>query len=334
MHKNIQAIMPGLLMSITIAFAAAFVAEHYGGPTLLYALLLGMALNHISEIERYQPGLQFASRSVLRIGVALLGARITLDQIMALGPRPLILVVIGVPLTIGSGLLLARWLGQKRSFGALTGVAVAICGASAAMAMASILPRHKDSESYLIFTVIAVTTLSTAAMIIYPLITRLLELDPLSAGIFLGGTIHDVAQVVGAGYLLGEEAGDTATFTKLLRVTMLVPTVVVMSLMINHQRDESTRPSALIPGFLLVFVFLVIINSAGWIPTPGRDFLSSFSRWCLITAIAAVGVKARMKELSKLGWKPLVMVVGETVFLATLGLLMLTLNRDYGGFAL
>lgn len=326
MFRQATSLVPGLLVAAVIALASAFVANNYGGPTLLYALLLGMALNHLSGDVTCRPGVDFAARPVLRLGVALLGARITVEQILALGPRPLVLVLLGVPLTIGLGLALARALGQRRSFGALTGGAVAICGASAAMAIAAVLPRREDSERQLIFTVIAVTSLSTLAMIVYPAISRLLGLDNVAAGIFLGGTIHDVAQVVGAGYLLGDTAGDTATFTKLLRVAMLVPTVLVVSLVIARggHADAEERPP-LLPGFLMGFLALVVVNSAGWVPEPVQSAMAGLSRACLVTAIAAIGIKASVGELSRLGWQPLALVVGETLFLAGLGLVVLVL---------
>lgn len=318
--------LPGLMVAVVIALASAFVANNYGGPTLLYALLLGMALNHLAADVTCRPGVNFAARSVLRLGVALLGARITVDQILALGPRPLVIVLLGVPLTIGLGLVLARVLDQRRSFGALTGGAVAICGASAAMAIAAVLPRREDSERQLIFTVIAVTSLSTLAMIVYPAVSRLLGLDDIAAGIFLGGTIHDVAQVVGAGYLLGEAAGDTATFTKLLRVAMLVPTVLILSLVLarSGHADPDERPP-LLPGFLIGFLVLVLVNSLGWVPEAVQSGMAALSRACLVTAIAAIGIKASVGELSRLGWQPLVLVVGETVFLAGVGLVVLAL---------
>lgn len=317
--------LPGLLVAAVIALASAFIADNYGGPTLLYALLLGMSLNHLADDATCKPGIGFAARPVLRLGVALLGARITVDQLLALGPRPLLMVLLGVPLTIGVGLLLARMLGQRQSFGALTGGAVAICGASAAMAIAAVLPRRADSENQLIFTVIAVTSLSTLAMIVYPVAARALGLDDASAGIFLGGTIHDVAQVVGAGYLLGEQAGDIATYTKLLRVAMLVPAVLVLSLVLarSGRVDGDERPP-LLPGFLVGFLALVLVNSLGWMGEPVKAGMVTLSRACLVTAIAAIGIKASIGELSKLGWRPLVLVVGETVFLAALGLAILS----------
>jgi uncharacterized integral membrane protein (TIGR00698 family) len=185
-----------------------------------------------------------------------------------------------------------------------------------------VLPPHERSERELVFTVVGVTALSTIAMILYPILVSVVGFDELTAGIFIGATIHDVAQVVGAGYLLGDQAGDAATFTKLLRVAMLVPTVLAVSFILARSRSAGTpekRPP-LLPGFLVAFLALVAINSFGWIPANMRESLSGLSRGCLVMAIAAIGVKASVAELVDLGWTPVLMLVLETVFLGALGL--------------
>ncbi len=312
-------LMPGLLVCVTIALATTFLSEHYGGPTLLYALLLGMALHFLSEEGRCVAGIQFAARTILRVGVALLGVRITLEQIMALGLAPVVTMVAAVVLTILAGWLLSRVLGLDRDLGLLTGGAVAICGASAALALSAVMPRHESAERNIILTVVGVTTLSTMAMVIYPILVRSLGLDDTQAGIFLGGTIHDVAQVVGAGYMISPQAGDVSTFVKLLRVAMLVPAVMVFTLLYRRQTvgTGSGRPP-LLPGFLLVFVGLVLINSTGVIPAPAVGLLTEVSRWCLITAIAALGLRTSLQKLAVVGWKPVVLMVAETAILAVL----------------
>src|SRR5205085_6129218 len=137
--------------------------------------------------------------------------RITIAEVAALGWTTVALVIVSVSLTILAGILLARAMKLGSAFGTLTGGAVAICGASAALAIASILPKHRNAERDASFTVIGVTALSTLAMIVYPLLVSLLALNHHDAGAFLGATIHDVAQVVGAGYSVSAETGDTAT---------------------------------------------------------------------------------------------------------------------------
>jgi len=215
----------GLLVCALVALAARFLAGHYGVPVMLMALLLGMALNFLSAEQTCQPGIDLASRQVLRWGVALLGLKFTADQVQSMGWQPVLMVVLAVSLTIGMGLLLARWLGFRPFFGLLSGGSVGICGASAALAIAAAFPNHPQKDRATLFVVISVSTLSTVAMIAYPMLARWLDLDALQAGFFLGGTIHDVAQVVGAGYSMGQATGDAATVIKLMRVAMLVPVI-------------------------------------------------------------------------------------------------------------
>ncbi|MGO2416060.1 YeiH family protein [Cobetia crustatorum] len=325
----VRAVMPGLLICIIIALATTFIADHYGGPTLLYALLFGMSLHFLSEDGPCRAGIEFASKTVLRIGVALLGVRITLEQVASLGVGPVITVILGVVATIMFGALLARLMGLDREMGLLTGGSVAICGASAALALSAVMPRNATSERHTIMTVVGVTTLSTIAMITYPLIVRVLGLDDAEAGIFLGGTIHDVAQVVGAGYIISEHTGDVSTFVKLLRVAMLVPAVMVFMLLFRNARqangDEGGKVP-MFPTFLIAFVVLVLINSLGWVPSVVVDGFTDMSRWCLVAAIAALGVKTSFQKLAVVGWKPVILMVLETVFL----LVLVTLCIKFG----
>src|SRR6185312_4010089 len=232
----VRSIYPGLLVAITIALAADWLAGHYKAPVMLFALLFGMTFHFLHEEGRCIPGIEFASKAVLRTGVALLGARITVEQIMALGPVPIAMVVAGVTTTVLMGLLITRVFGLSRSFGVLSGGAVGICGASAALAIASVLPKDRESERDVILAVVVVTALSTLAMIFYPMLVTALGFDHQRAGLFLGGTIHDVAQVVGAGYMISQKTGDIATYVKLLRVAMLLPVVTTIALVLSRGR--------------------------------------------------------------------------------------------------
>jgi uncharacterized integral membrane protein (TIGR00698 family) len=314
----VPSLWPGVLTAITIAFAATFIAEHQGGPQLLYALFFGMAFNFAAEGPKIKAGIEFASRQILRFGVALLGARITLEQVSSLGATAVLLVISGVVLTIVFGTLLGKVLKRPLVEGILTGGAVAICGASAALAIAAVLPRTEENQRFTLFTVVGVTALSTIAMIAYPTIALALGLDANAAAVFLGGTIHDVAQVVAAGYLISPEVGDTATFVKLVRVAMLLPVVLVLSLMFRGQGFGQGQKPPLLPTFLLGFGALMLINSAGFIPQEVNKVLTGLSRWCLVVAIAALGVKTSFQQLARLGWRPVVMLVVNTLFLAAL----------------
>jgi len=224
--------------------------------------------------------------------------------------------------------VLARSVKLSTGFGVLTGGSVAICGASAALAIASVLPRHPAHERDTVMTVVAVTTLSTIAMVLYPVIAAAFGFDEHHAGVFLGATIHDVAQVVGAGYSVSTAAGDSATIVKLLRVAMLLPVVLVVSFVIQRRgaapaHGESRPP--LLPAFLIGFAALVVLNSAGWLPQATANGLQEASRWFLVTAIAALGTRTSLGDLARVGWRPVAIIVGETVFVGLFVLAGLTL---------
>jgi uncharacterized integral membrane protein (TIGR00698 family) len=311
-----RAALPGLLLSATIALAVRFVSDRLGGPAMLYALLFGMAFNFLTEDEQFAKGIRIASRNILRIGVALLGLRITTAEVMQLGWESVALIVSAVVATILVGGLIGRLSGLKGDQSILSAGAVAICGASAALAIASVLPSHKDHERNMILTVAGVTALSTVAMVVYPVFVTYLHYDNATAGVFLGATIHDVAQVVGAGYIISDETGEISTLVKLIRVACLVPVVVTISLIMHRRRSPDADNEPLLPWFLVAFVALVIINSMGWVPDQVHTVLTPVSSWCLLTAVAALGVKTSLRALADVGPAPSGVMVGQTLFLA------------------
>ncbi|NNF72459.1 MAG: putative sulfate exporter family transporter [Rhodobacteraceae bacterium] len=316
---RVKELWPGVIVAVLVALAAQFLSDHYGAPAMLLALLLGIALNFLSEPGKAAAGIGFTARTVLRFGVAILGARVSAELLMSLGWELIVLLVIGTAATILFGVLLARVIGQGPRFAILTAGAVAICGASAAMAIAAVLPKDDRSERNLLFTVLGVTILSTVAMIVYPILTNMLGFDDVTAGAFIGATVHDVAQVVGAGFSISDTAGETSTLVKLIRVSFLAPIVLVIALWWRHAEVEpgDERPP-LIPGFVLGFLALATLNSLGLIPEIVGGFLAALSGWALLAAIAAVGMKTDIKNVLSLGAGPLVLITAETLFLAVL----------------
>lgn len=335
---------PGTALTVVLALAATFVSTMHGGPTLLYALFFGVSFHYLSNEPRTKPGIDLCSRTVLRLGVGLLGARITAAQIVALGWPTALTVVVAVVATISVGAWLAPRFGLARDQGVLSGGSVAICGASAALAISAVLPRTKDSDRFTLLVVVSVTALSTVAMVLYPLLARWLGLPPALAGLFIGGSIHDVAQVVGAGYTMGPETGDVATVVKLMRVAMLSAVVLVLSMALRRAHDEAVRARAstdaaveanepaaarppLLPWFLWLFLALVAVNSAGVLPAPVQSGLADAARACLVVAIAALGTKTSIGQLAAAGWRPMALILAETVFLALLVLGVIVFMR-------
>ena len=329
MMATVYSIYPGLIAALTIAIAASWLSQNYHAPIMVFALLLGIAFAFLSETERCKAGIGFSSKTVLRAGVALLGLRISADQIIDLGFVPIISVICGVITTMAFGYFISRRMHLRMEFGLLSGGAVAICGASAALAISTALPHYEQRERDTILTVIAVTTMSTIAMLVYPSIASWLALTDVQAGVFIGGTIHDVAQVVGAGYIISQKAGDISTYVKLLRVALLVPVVITLSyVLLRGNPGGQPRRLPQVPFFLIAFVSLVALNSAIKIPNEVHTAAMTASNWFLVTAISALGMKTSFRELARVGWRPVILMVGETVWIAVLVLSIIAISRS------
>ncbi len=310
--------IPGLSLAVVVGITATGLSRHLNVSALVFALVVGMMLHVVAKDRQFQAGIQMASSALLRTGVALLGLRITVAEVASLGWTTVAMVIAGIVLTIALGIAASRWLRLGDRFGLLSGGAVAICGASATLAIATVLPKHAESERDASFVVIAVTALSTVAMILYPPLAAMAGLNDHAAGIFLGGTIHDVAQVVGAGYAVSTHAGDIATVVKLLRVAMLLPVCVVIGMVLQSRGSQAGRSPPVLPWFVVVFALLVVLGSAGWVPTRAIEAGGTASTWLLVTAMGAIGMKTSLRALVKVGPKAVLLVVGETVFLGAL----------------
>ena len=323
-------LFPGLLLATVVAISAKFISDHYGAPAMLMVLLIGITLNFLSQEGKCIKGIDFCASTILRFGVALLGTTISLELIIGLGASAIFYVFLAVSFTILFGLILAPVFKHTYGFAFLLSGSVAICGASAAIAISAILPNEDGKEEKLLFAILGVTVLSTVSMIAYPLIGSQLGFNSFEMGIFLGATIHDVAQVVGAGFSVSQETGEIATTIKLIRVAMLAPIVILSSIVIWSKTDSSQlkkeRPT-FIPLFVIIFILLASLNSMITIPENMLNVTSSTTRWALLIAIAAVGMKTRLQDITKVGKSAFSMLICQTLFLGFLIVLLLLLNN-------
>jgi uncharacterized integral membrane protein (TIGR00698 family) len=208
--------------------------------------------------------------------------------------------------------------GLTRDFGFLTGCATGVCGAAAAMATSAVLPRHPNSDRDLAFAVMGVNFISTITMVIYPTLHSVLGYSNFEMGVFLGGAIHDVAQVAGAGETLGKDVLAIALITKLLRVACLLPAVTAIAWWVARggERAGDARPAP--PVFLFGFLLLALVNSLGLVPHPIQSALAQASSFLIIAAIAALGIKTSLLALVRIGGRSVALLLIETVFIGLL----------------
>ena len=308
---RLQDYLPGLVIVVLGTLAAGFISDHYGAPLTLMALLIGLALNFLSADARLTPGLAFASRSLLRWGIVLVGVRITFGQILALGPVALACVIVTVATTIGVGIIAARRLGFDSAFGLRAGGAVAICGASAAMALATTLGERRVGQAQLTLVLVGISAMSATAMVVYPIIAHALALSDLRAGFMLGASIHDVAQALGAGYSYSDAAGQIAAIVKLTRVAMLAPVLAIVAMFLP--RGDGVARGAVLPWFVVGFFVLAGVNSFGVIPAVVATVAQRAATGLLAAAVTATAIRSPLGQLLEAGPRPLAVILIATV---------------------
>ena len=320
---SLRRYLPGVIVVGVAAGTAAWLAEHYAFPIILLGLLLGLALNFVAHEEATHPGLDFASRACLRWGIVALGFQVTLAQVLALGPWPFAALLAIMLTSFCAGVLGARVSGLSRYAGILAGGATAICGASAALALYSIIGRDRLNQAQFALTLVGVSLASALAMSLYPAIAGELALSDGQAGFLIGASVHDVAQAIGGGFTYSDAAGAEATIIKLSRVALLGPALILVSLWIGTDSAKGPQPfwrRLTLPWFILGFVALVAVNSTVPVPNAVRAAMMTASKALLLFAVIATAMRSDLALILKLGWRAATPVLCATLasFLAAI----------------
>lgn len=319
-----RAYLPGLAIAGVASLAAAYLSEHYGAPIMLMGLLIGLAFNFVNGDARTHPGLGFASKTLLRWGIVLVGLQVTFAQIAGLGWAAFLFIAALIALVLLTGTVVSRFVGMSGAFGTLAGGAVGICGASAALALASVLGERRASQAQLTLVLVTVSAASAFAMSFYPALAHMLHLTDRQAGFLMGASIHDVAQSLGAGYSYSPEAGQTATVVKLTRVALLAPVLVLVAL--AYPKDGETRGTGVgVPWFVLGFLALTALHSFVVLPAAVLDATPRIATALLLIAVTSTGIRSPLNLLLEQGWRSSLPVVAATIvsFLLSLGAALL-----------
>ena len=307
---------PGLAVCGTASLAAAWLSEHYHFPIILLGLLVGLSLSFLGTDPRMHRGLDFASRTFLRIGIVVLGFQVTFAQIGALGPVPFAALIVVMAAAFAAAMIGARLTGQDRYAGILAGGATAICGASAALALYGVIGKQRLSQAQFALTLVGVSLASALAMSIYPVLASELGLNDTQAGFLIGASIHDVAQAIGGGYAFSDAAGSHATIVKLARVALLAPVVALVSLWIGAGDDTANGPiwrRLALPWFIVAFLATLAFNSVIALPTAWTAGLLALSKGLLLLAVTATAMRSRLELLRDEGWRATIPTLAATL---------------------
>lgn len=316
----LKPLIPGLALTAAIAAAALTIRSATGWMALsplILSIILGMAIrNTVTLPQRFEPGIQFSLKRILRAGIILLGMQVTATQILSLGGAALVLVALTLVATFLAIRLTGRLMGVDRQLTDLIAAGTSVCGASAVIAANTVV---RGKEEHVAYAVACVTLFGSISMIAYPLLAAPLGLDERAYGLWSGATIHEVAQVVAASFQAGDVAGQFGTISKLARVVLLAPLVLTLALAMRSTSSEGRRVSAPIPCFVLGFVAMMLVNSVVSIPADVSRNIVMLTNFFLSMALAAMGLQANIGKLRAEGWRPLALGAFGWIFIAAFG---------------
>jgi len=315
--------LPGLVLCAALAAAAVVIADngwvkqHTHVSALLVVILLGIAWRSLAPTpEVLQPGIRMAQRPVLRWAVAGLGFRLSLAELAHIGGPALIVVVISTTAALGFGWWLARRLAVAPDLGLLLGVGGAICGASAVVAADSVVQSEKRDSA---LALAVITLLGTLGIALYPLLARALHMSDFVYGVWDGASLHEMAQVVAAGFGVSESAAQVATVVKLARIALLAPVVLFLAWKLRHAHREAGKARvSVLPWFLVLFLVFAIVNSTSLLPKPVADMIRTGDLWLLCIGMAGVGLQTGLGDIRRAGVRPVLAGAGQWLFLAAL----------------
>lgn len=325
-----DSILAGVALVAAIALSAWGLAQwdgvrQYGVSSLTLALLLGALLgNFLPRVGHgaFRPGLAFAQRRFLRAGVALYGFNLSVQQILQVGSTGILVDLVMVVSTLSLGWFVGRrLLGMDRETVLLASAGSAICGAAAVVATVPML--RSDDSTLAGKSAVAVATVvlfGTLAMLLYPLIYAWLGAGAFDFGIYVGSTVHEVAQVVAIGSTIGGDVAGSAVIVKMIRVMLLVPFLIVVGWFAgrrgNGQRSNGALP---IPWFAVAFVALAGVNSLHVLPAGVVEFLRIGGALLLTMAMASLGIDTNVARMKQAGWRPVLLGAGLFVHLVLIG---------------
>jgi len=311
-------LLPGIALSVVIALGAQLLEKilpvNFIGASVM-ALFIGMIINYVKPIADTQAksGVQFTSKRVLKFSIILLGASLNITTILEVGRISLIVMVFTLLAAFGGGYLLGKAFGLDWRLSSLISSGTGICGGSAIAAVSPVI----EAEDYQVSYAMSSTFIFDMLMIIlFPLMGQWLGLSDMAFGLWTGTAVNDTSSVVAAGYAFSEAAGDFATMVKLTRTLAIIPVVIgftFIQMRRNRKRANTSQNNEVdmslknvFPWFILGFLALALINSLGFVPVGVSQALKEISRFFMVVALAAIGLKTDLSAMKQSGFKPMV----------------------------
>lgn len=331
---NVKSLLPGVSLTFGLAVVATIIERSIPSQVIgasVVALFLGIVINYFSDKPKvFDAGITFTAKKILRLAIVLLGTSLSIGTILNVGRLSLAVMFFTLLTCFGGGYFIGRALGLDWKLSNLISAGTGICGGSAIAALAPVI-EAKDSD--VAYAMSATFIFDMAMIVLFPLMGQALNMSDMAFGLWAGTAINDTSSVVAAGYTYSEVAGDFATMVKLTRTLVIIPTVLVFSWIqfkaktaqngIAGEKKERKKVSitSLIPWFIIFFVVMAILNSSGLIPPAVSDSLKTLSRFLMVMALGAIGLKTDLSEMKQSGINPMVhgFIISALVVIVALG---------------
>lgn len=351
--RELPPAIPGLILVLVVAIAARFLQSLIPGPTLnkaiseiLIAVLIGLLVRNVfGLIANTQAGITFSLRRLLRLGIILLGLRLSLQDVIATGLSSLILIIACITLALTLAFVAGRLFKIPVRLATLIGVGTAICGNSAIVATAPVIDAKEDEVG---FAVATITLFGLIAVIFYPIIGQAMYLTDQVFGLWAGTAVNDTSQVVATAAAYSQSALNIATIVKLTRNTLMAPIIVIIGLIYQRMGEQTKSASAkmswgkLVPWFVLGFLAMSIVRTLGVavgvmpqnVDNPGSltnaaatlKWFDEAAKFFILMALSAIGLGTNMSSLRAIGIKPFVVGLCVATVLAMFSLTVILLT--------
>ncbi|HHV28069.1 MAG TPA: YeiH family putative sulfate export transporter [Clostridium sp.] len=335
MLKKLKNIVPGVMLSACVAIIAMFLSSLIPGDIIgatVMALLVGMALNPIlNRYDKFKVGVSYTGKMVLRIGIILMGVNMNFSEVLNVGKYSFFVMIFTMATAFGAGNLIGRIFNMNWKLTNLLSVSTAICGGSAVAAVAPVIKAKDEDVAYAISSTFIFDVLT---VVLIPWIGIALGMSNAGYGLWVGTAVNDISSVVAAGYAFSELAGNTAVIVKLTRTLFIIPYVLIFSIITERLEVKSEgvhgRTSLnikkIFPYFIIFFLGVVALRSTGIIPNILVPALSKTSKFCMIMALSAIGLKTSFKDIRDIGVKPMILgfIVDTLVVFVSIGIQIAT----------
>ena len=307
-------IIPGLLLSLAIAIIAMMLNQyvHLIGASV-FALLLGMFINFfMKDTKKYKDGITFTSKKLLKVAIVLLGTSLSVSQIIHVGKYSLVVMVFTLAAAFGFGYFIGKIFNMNWKLSSLISAGTGICGGTAVATLSQVIDADDSDVAYAIS---ATFIFDVIMVILFPIMGAALGLSDMAFGLWAGTAVNDTSSVVAAGYAYSDAAGDFATIVKLTRTLSIIPVVLAFSYLnekLKLKNDDGANLThkkvnlkKIFPWFILLFLGAALLNSIGLIPATLSSSLAKLSKFLMVMALAAIGLKTDIRDVKKSGPLPM-----------------------------